>query len=67
MGCNITFGTSFNDNHMQIRIQIDNDYTCTIDSKPGCWWTIETGYAGGANDTTTWSARIEGSPVRLVE
>jgi hypothetical protein len=67
MGCDIGFGTSFNDHHMQIRIQIDTAYDCDITSGPGCWWTIEVGYPGGANDTTTWSARIEGNPVRLVE
>jgi hypothetical protein len=48
---------------MQIRIAIPNTYSCTTD----CWWTIEVTYAGGANDTTTWSARIEGNPVKLVE
>jgi len=53
----------FNDHHMQIRIAIDNGYTCSSD----CWWTIKVTYPGGANDTTTWSARIEGNPVKLVE
>ncbi len=54
---------SFNDEHLQIRIAIPVDYTCSTN----CWWTIEVSYPGGANDTTTWSARIEGNPVRLVE
>ncbi|GMQ94598.1 MAG: hypothetical protein BMS9Abin12_2096 [Acidimicrobiia bacterium] len=58
-----TGGGSFNDEHLQIRIAIPNDYTCSTD----CWWTIKVSYPGGANDTTTWSARIEGNPVRLVE
>ncbi len=53
----------FNNEHMQIRIAIPSTYSCTT----GCWWTIRVTYAGGANDTTTWSARIEGNPVRLVE
>ena len=63
--CNITgYGPQqFNDHHMQIRIAIPNTYSCTTD----CWWTIEVTYNGGANDTTTWSARIEGNPVKLVE
>lgn len=54
---------SFDNEHLQIRIAIPNDYTCSTD----CWWTIKVSYPGGANDTTTWSARIEGNPVRLVE
>lgn len=56
-------GGSFNDEHLQIRIAIPDSYTCSAN----CWWTIEVSYPGGANDTTTWSARIEGNPVRLVE
>ncbi|MFV2000319.1 MAG: pilus assembly protein TadG-related protein [Acidimicrobiia bacterium] len=62
-GCDISYSTSFNDEHMQIRIEIPTDYTCSAD----CWWTIQVDYPNGANDTTTWSARIEGNPVRLVE
>jgi Flp pilus assembly protein TadG len=62
--CNIPTGSyNFNDQEMEIRIAIDNDYTCGTE----CWWTIELAYPNGANDTTTWSAHIEGNPVRLVE
>ena len=32
-----------------------------------CWWKIHYDYPGETADTTTWSARIEGNPVRLVE
>lgn len=65
--CDINYGSSFNNHHMQIRIDIADAYTC--DTSPGgnCWWTIEVSYPGGANDTTTWSARIEGNPVALVK
>jgi len=61
--CDISYSQSFNDESMQIRISIPTTYTCSSD----CWWTIQVDYPGGANDTTTWSARIEGNPVRLVE
>ncbi|MCL1595725.1 MAG: Tad domain-containing protein [Actinomycetia bacterium] len=61
--CDISYSTSFDNNHMQIRIAIPNGYTCSTN----CWWTIEVSYNKKANDTTTWSARIEGNPVRLVE
>jgi hypothetical protein len=61
--CDINFSTGFDNDHMQIRIDIDSGYTCTTD----CWWTIEVNYPTGANDTTTWSSRIEGNPVKLVE
>ncbi len=62
-GCDINFSTGFDDDHMQIRIEIPDTYACSSD----CWWTIDVSYPGGANDTTTWSAHIEGNPVALVE
>lgn len=65
--CDINFTTGFNNDHMQIRIDIDGSYTCDTSPTGNCWWTIEVSYPGGANDTTTWSARIEGNPVALVE
>ena len=62
--CNITYGPDdFNDDHLEIRVDIPDDYTCSSD----CWWTIKVTYPGGARDTTTWSAHIEGNPVSLVE
>jgi hypothetical protein len=67
MPCDINFSTGFNDDHMQIRIHIDPAYTCDTSPSGNCWWTIDVSYPGGANDTTTWSARIEGNPVALVE
>jgi hypothetical protein len=60
--CDINEG-GFDNDHMQIRVTVPDDYACAAD----CWWTIEVSYPGGANDTTTWSARIEGNPVSLVE
>jgi len=62
--CDYSYSPGFNDAHMQIRIAIPSTYTCP---SSGCWWNITIDYPGGANDTTTWSARIEGNPVRLVE
>ena len=63
--CDIDISSyNFDDDHMQIRIDIDGAYTCTTD----CWWEINVGYSSSsAQDTTTWSAHIEGNPVKLVE
>ncbi|MEZ5176209.1 MAG: TadE/TadG family type IV pilus assembly protein [Acidimicrobiia bacterium] len=61
--CDFNFSPGFNNHHMQIRIEIDQSYTCGAN----CWWTLTVDYPGGANDTTTWSARVEGNPVKLVE
>lgn len=60
--CDINEG-GFDNDHMQIRVEVPDTYTCSTN----CWWTIEVSYPGGANDTTTWSAHIEGNPVALVE
>ncbi|MDJ0663613.1 MAG: Tad domain-containing protein [Acidimicrobiia bacterium] len=62
--CDINYAPStFHNSQLEIRVHIPDDYTCSSD----CWWQIEVTYPGGANDTTTWSARIEGNPVALVE
>ncbi len=62
--CDINYATNtFHNSQLEIRVQIPETYSCTTD----CWWQIEVTYPGGANDTTTWSARIEGNPVALVE
>jgi hypothetical protein len=46
-----------------IRVTLPSDYTCAGD----CWWKIHYNYPGKTQDTTTWSARIEGNPLRIVE
>ena len=62
--CDINYATNtFNNSQLEVRVHIPETYTCTVD----CWWRIKVTYPGGANDTTTWSARIEGNPVALVE
>jgi hypothetical protein len=66
--CSVSYGPNdYDDGQVQIRVDIPDDYTCSGD----CWWTIKVTYqvsaAGGARDTTTWSAHIEGNPVSLVE
>lgn len=51
-------------NNSDLRIEIDlTGYTCSTN----CWWKVRLFYPGGGTDTTTWEARIEGNPVKLVE
>jgi hypothetical protein len=57
-----TSGARFNNQGVQIRIDLTG-YTCGAD----CWWKIDYDYPSTTNDTTTWEARIEGNPVKLVE
>jgi len=63
-------GAKFNDHLVTIRIAIPPDYTCGDDGdgdSDDCWWKIHYNYSGVTIDTTTWSARIEGNPIRIVE
>jgi hypothetical protein len=57
----------FNDQLVTIRINIPDTYSCPLGGVPGCWWKIDYNYTSNSNDTTTWSARVEGNPVKIVE
>jgi Flp pilus assembly protein TadG len=57
----------FNGSWVTLDIKIPNDYTCTMNTLPGCWWKIQYVINGQANDTTTWAAQVIGDPVHLVE
>ncbi len=56
-------GGRFNNWQLTIRVNLPDDYTCAAD----CWWKVRYNYPGKTQDTTTWSAHIEGDPLRLVE
>lgn len=63
----------FNDEWLDIRIDIPASYDCTLSVNPeespgSCWWGIDYDFTEGqAFDVTTWRARIEGNPVHLIE
>lgn len=52
-----------------ISVPIPTNYTCNDTLPTGCWVKLRYAYGPGAhpNDTTSWTAIIEGDPVRLVE
>ncbi len=50
-----------------VDIPIPDDYTCDENDAAGCWVRIVASFPGAVQDTTTWSAAILGSPVRLIE
>jgi hypothetical protein len=52
-----------------LTIPIPSGYTCNYADKNACWVRIQMTFSSGANptDTTTWSASIDGDPIRLVE
>ncbi|MGI9578409.1 MAG: Tad domain-containing protein [Microthrixaceae bacterium] len=57
----------FNKRLIAADIPIPDDYTCDDTDPEGCWIRILASFPGAVQDTTTWSAAILGSPVRLVE
>jgi Flp pilus assembly protein TadG len=56
-------GGKFNNWLLTIWIELPADYTCAAD----CWWKVRYNYPDESTDTTTWSAYIEGNPLRLIE
>ena len=70
-GCTIQALTSATDNGdwIEVNVPIPDGYTCNLNAADGCWVKVRFTYPAGTtvNDTTTWSARIVGDPIRLVE
>lgn len=69
--CQITgiSSSGWNGRSQQIRVPIPSTYTCDVSSPGGCWFrvAVDFGSAPAVNDSTTWTAKIEGEPVRLIE
>jgi hypothetical protein len=70
-------GNLFNGSWIDILVDIPNDYACSTD----CWWHVNYDLSGGEGgdtgegglvftgeptDRTVWTARVIGSPIRLV-
>jgi hypothetical protein len=67
--CRINVSSSYNGQWQKISVPIPATYTCSDTSNTGCWVRLEFFYGSGStpNDTTSWTASVEGDPVRLVE
>ncbi len=68
--CTLPISASANNGRIQIlRVPIPADYGCSATSQGGCWFRLEVSFGPGAavNDTTTWTAVLDGDPVRLEE
>ena len=66
---NVQNSNGYNGKIQRIEVPIPDTYTC-VDSDPlACWYRLKFTYPTGvtANDTTTWSASLDGDPVRLVK
>ena len=68
--CGITGLTSSTDQGRlrTVQIPLPDAYSCNAGSDYGCWFKIGLTYSPTVpTDQTTWSARVRGDPVRLVE
>lgn len=60
--------TLYNGRSLTAQIPLPENYGCNAGSDLGCWFRINLDFGSGApTDQTTWSARVRGDPVRLVE
>ncbi len=59
----------FNGQWVTYKIPIPSNYTCNYNDPLGCWTKINFSFPNltSVQDTTTWSAQIQGDPVRLIE
>ena len=71
-GCkvnNVSSSGGFNGQWVQYKVPVPDSYTCNYNDPNGCWVRVNFNFPSqtSVSDTTTWSATIEGDPVRLVE
>ena len=69
-GCQLTnvSSSTYNGKWQFVNVPIPANYTCTVAQAGGCWFTVKFAFPSGVpNDTTTWTAKIDGDPVRLIQ
>jgi hypothetical protein len=51
-----------------VLVQLPPDYACSNDPNVGCWFKVRETFdpTTSPTDITTWLARLDGDPVRLV-
>jgi hypothetical protein len=67
-GCTVTNVSSatFNGQWVQVRVPIPDDYTCNYNDALGCWTRVNFAFPAAVQDTTTWTAKMTGDPVRII-
>lgn len=67
--CSFTVNSSFNGKWQTVSVPIPSAYSCDDRDPAKCWVRLLYDYGTGSapHDVTSWTASIEGDPVRLVE
>lgn len=63
---NVSSNTGYQGQWIEVKVPIPSTYTCSVGSTQGCWVLISYSFPSGIADTTSWTAHIDGAPVRLV-
>ena len=73
-GClltNVQASNGYQGKAKEVDVQVPADYLCSDLVNSGCWFTVAYTYpnigSASVQDTTTWSATLDGDPVRLVK
>jgi Flp pilus assembly protein TadG len=64
---NVSSSTGWNGQWIQWDVPIPENYQCNVNDPTGCWVTINFNYPSATSDTSTWSAQLDGNPVRIVK
>jgi hypothetical protein len=64
---NVSSGSGWNGQFESLKIPIPSSYTCDYADAGGCWFRLVVSFPGGVSDTTTWTASIDGDPIRLIK
>jgi Flp pilus assembly protein TadG len=64
---NVSSGSGWNGQFENLKIPIPASYTCNYTQAGGCWFRLVVNFPGTVNDTTTWTASIDGDPIRLIK
>jgi hypothetical protein len=68
-GCSVSGITSsdYQGKWVTWKVPIPAGYACNQNDPFDCWFRISFGgFTGGVHDVTTWQARLDGNPVRIV-
>ena len=64
---NVSSGSGYQGQYENLKIPIPSTYACTYPQAGGCWWRLVVNFPGGVTDTTTWTASVDGDPIRLIK
>ena len=65
----VSSAAGWNGQIIQWDVPIPMGYTCAFTVQTGCWLSLKFTFPSGTSvsDTTTWSATLDGNPVRIVQ